>query len=115
MKPFLNRYFLYTLFIIISIFFGFFIFIEEISYLMNGLELNQARTRREIHDIQNFKPEKKIVYYDLYTDPSLVKYVSNKVSFDDLEYVPDSLVEVSSDYILDKKKEKQVLRKEANQ
>ena len=114
MQPFLNRYFLYTLFIMFSIFFGFFIFIEEISYLMNGLELNHARTRKEIYNIQNLKPEKKIVHYDLYTDSSIVKYVSNKVSFDNLEYVPDNLVELSSEYVFDKKKNDQLLRKVAN-
>jgi LAS superfamily LD-carboxypeptidase LdcB len=82
---------------------------------MNGLELNHARTRKEIHNIQNFKPEKKIVHYDLYTDASLVKYVSNKVSFDDIEYIPKNLEKFSSEYILDRKREKQLLRKEANE
>jgi LAS superfamily LD-carboxypeptidase LdcB len=81
---------------------------------MNGLELNHARTRKEIYNIQNFKPEKKVVHYDLYTDSSIVKYVSNKVSFDNLEYVPDNLVELSSEYVFDKKKNDQLLRKVAN-
>lgn len=115
MRPFLNRYFLYTVFVLFSVFFGFFIFLEEVSYLMNGMKLNYAKNEKLLDDIRGFQPHQDIVYYDLYTDNSLMKYVSNKVSFDDVSYKPENLVPIYSDYVTDKKWNTQLLRKEANE
>ncbi len=40
---------------------------------------------------------------DYITDVSLTKFVNNEVSFEQLDYVPEDLVSISSDYVFDSK------------
>lgn len=49
---------------------------------------------------------------DLKTDNSITKYVSNKVSFNDLKYIPNDLENIDWDFLIDVKWN-QTLRKEA--
>jgi hypothetical protein len=40
---------------------------------------------------------------DLYTDSSIQKFVTSTISFDDMQYTPENLVSIASDYISDMK------------
>ena len=62
---------------------------------------------------QELFEESLIFDSDLDLDNSLTKYVSNKISFNDLSYVPENLESISSDFIYDAKWWIQKLKKEA--
>ncbi len=58
-------------------------------------------------------PQKETKVYWIYEDDSSIKkYISNKISFNNLKYIPSDLVKISWDYLLDVKWW-QKLRKEA--
>jgi hypothetical protein len=40
---------------------------------------------------------------DLFTDSSIEKFVTSTIPFDDMAYVPEDLVPISSEYISDMK------------
>jgi hypothetical protein len=49
---------------------------------------------------------------DLLNDNSLTKYISSNISFNNIKYIPENLININSKYLIDVKGN-QTLRKEA--
>lgn len=65
-------------------------------------EYKKAIEKQKEQELQRKKDlEVYINTIDLVSDKSLTKFINNKVSFDDLLYIPDDLVSIWSKYIID--------------
>jgi len=80
------------------------VFKEDLQNNQNILE-----EKKEI-----IKEEKKEIVFDFESDNSIQKYISDKVHYNNLSYVPKDLVALKWDFIIDTKWN-QILRKEAIQ
>lgn len=106
-----------SIFILFVLFFFWYCKYKEIQEL-RIIEEQRLEAQRKLQEAELQKEQearKKIEYInnlDLETDSSLTKFVSAKVSFDDKWYIPEDLVSLNWDYIIDWKWWSQVLRKE---
>lgn len=65
--------------------------------------LNQEKIQLLQQENEQKEQELSFLYQDFLTDSSLTKYVSPKNSFQKLDYEPDDLVKISSEYLQDVK------------
>lgn len=84
----------------------------EVSWDNNYMLLTQEK-HKEIKDM--YEKEIYIKNLDRETDSSLTKFVDSRVHFTDLEYVPENLENIESEFVFDTKWWNQMLRKEANE
>lgn len=92
-------------FIILVILFFCYKFIEikfELQSKLKIEKLNDVISNKN-KEIKELKKELFLSKIDLLSDNSITKFVNNKVSFFDLWYVPEDLVSVSGEYIVDSK------------
>jgi len=123
MKFTFKRKHLYIFFITILLVFWliyYYIYIQTNNSFYIENKLKNELVEKKLNEIkkinEKIKNEKKFLNsIDLKTDSSLNKFVSAKVSFIDKSYIPDNLVNISSDYIIDWKWWWQKLRDEAQQ
>lgn len=60
----------------------------------NHIKINNSN----LEEIKNYSPDKK---YDIRSDNSLEKFLDKDISFENMRYVPDNLVRVKWEYIID--------------
>lgn len=100
----------------ISIFLIMFSFLLIYIEYYNTQKIYKSIKTIDINELIKKEDEKfiqKINSYDLKTDDSLTKFVNNKISFDNLKYIPNDLQLINGEYIIDTKWVWQ-LRQEAN-
>jgi len=79
----------------------------------DDLNIHRQYLKKKEDDI-SAKEEKKELSYDIYTDNSINKFLNSNISFKDKSYIPNNLVNIWWEYIVDSKWN-QKLRLEANE
>lgn len=86
--------------------------IKANQILIQKLEQEEQQRKKSEQELL-LQKQRFIDNLDLKTDSSLTKFVSSNVSFNDLSYIPENLVNISWEYIFDAKWGYQLLKKEA--
>lgn len=117
-----NKYLLFMLFIIF-LFIFFFLYRDYKLKETTNIRLNNINkllNKEKVEEIKKLKNNIKnenifLKNLDLKTDSSLTKFVSAKVPFNNKKYIPENLVSISTEFIIDWKWWVQKLRKEAKE